>query len=125
MKIISFAYTTAALLAGHKTVTRRYWNPRHANMFKPGETVQAWDKSPRFGGKKVAEIKIIAIYQENSKDMPDEHYAKEGFQYMLDNKIPIGKRGKYPIWTDESYWRAWKGAQDDVYVVEFELIKVL
>lgn len=125
MKIISFAYTTAALLAGHKTITRRYWNPRHANMFKPGEIVQAWDKSPRFKGRKVAEIKIIAIYKENTKDMPEEHYFKEGFQYMLVNNIPIGKKGKHPIMTDDVYWRAWKAAQDDVYVVVFELIKLI
>lgn len=68
MKIISFAKTTAALLAGHKSVTRRYWNPRHALSFKPGEIVQAWDKSPRFGGKMVAEIKIVAVYKEMMKD---------------------------------------------------------
>lgn len=125
MKIISFAYTTAALLAGQKTVTRRYWKPTHAASFKPGEIVQAWDKSPRFGGKKVAEIKILAIYQENTKDMPNSHYAKEGFKYMLDNNIPIGKRGKTPIMTDVVYWRAWKAAQDDVYVVVFEVMEIL
>ncbi len=59
--IISFAWTTAALLEGRKTVTRREWTDKHAAKFKPGDLVDAWDKSPRFKGKKVAVIRIVAI----------------------------------------------------------------
>src|SRR4030095_966481 len=126
MKIISFAYTTPALLAGHKTVTRRYWNPRHAASFSPGEIVQAWDKSPRFGGKKVAEIRITAIYQENMIDAPDEDYKKEGFEYMCAEGICLKHRGKEYLPT-KAYWRGWKTCKEEfqsVWVVRFELIKI-
>jgi len=129
MKIISFAKTTAALLAGRKTVTRRYWNPRHAESFKPGEIVQAWDKSPRYGGKKVAEIKIVAVYKEMMKDAPEEDYVKEGFQYMCDNNIALYKIGKNEQLPNEAYWRWWKTTKDErwiqPYVVRFEVVKIL
>lgn len=60
--IISFAWTTQALLAGRKTVTRREWTDGHAAKFKPGDLVDAWDKLPRCkGSKKVAVIRIISI----------------------------------------------------------------
>ena len=59
--IISFAWTTAALLDGRKTVTRREWSDAHAAKFKPGDLVDAYDRSPRFKGKKVGVIRIINI----------------------------------------------------------------
>lgn len=128
MKIISFAHTTAALLAGHKTVTRRYWKPRHAASFKPGEIVQAWDKSPRYGGKKVAEIKINAVYKEPIIDAHGDDYEKEGFKYMCDNKIPLYKQGNNLVYPDAVYWRAWTHTKDprftEPYVVRFEVTEI-
>ena len=53
MKIISFAWTTEALLAGIKTCTRRDWNDDYARRFKNGEFCQAFDRNPRAGGKRV------------------------------------------------------------------------
>ena len=135
MKIISFAKTTAALLAGHKSVTRRYWNPRHAASFKPGEIVQAWDKSPRFGGKKVAEIKILSIVKEDMKDAPDEDYAKEGFVFMATHGISLYKVAK-KYWPPDGiviptlrYWEWWKNHLDEngenaPYVVRFEVTNI-
>ena len=61
--IISFAWTTTALLDGRKTVTRREWSDGHAAKFKPCDLVDAWDKSPRFKGKKVAVIRIVSIHR--------------------------------------------------------------
>ncbi|MBW2053822.1 MAG: ASCH domain-containing protein [Deltaproteobacteria bacterium] len=52
MKIVSFAWTTEALLAGRKTVTRRCWNERYAGRFKSGDLVQAYDRNPS-GGRTV------------------------------------------------------------------------
>ncbi len=59
--IISFAWITPSLLARLKDVTRREWSDAHAAKFKPGDLVDAWDKSPRFKGKKVAVIRIVSI----------------------------------------------------------------
>ena len=64
MLIISFAWTTAALLAtwpdgsDAKTCTRRNWNDGYAKLFKAGTYIQGWDRSPRYGGHKVAIIMV-------------------------------------------------------------------
>jgi hypothetical protein len=39
MMTISFAWTTPALLAGHKTVTRRDWDAEYAIRFAAGQLV--------------------------------------------------------------------------------------
>ena len=78
MKIISFAWTIPAVLDGRKTVTRRKWTDKYARQFRVGHLVQAWDKSPRCGGKKIAIIQIMDIRQEKLIDITDEEEKKEG-----------------------------------------------
>lgn len=79
MLIISFAHTTKALLAGKKTVTRRFWDDRHAAKFRKGMAVQAWDRSPRAGGKCVAVIELTENpYRERLRNMPDGDLEAEG-----------------------------------------------
>lgn len=61
--IISFAWTTPVLLAGKKTVTRRQWTRRYhdawVRAYVGGRcTHDAYDKSPRFGGKRVGCIRL-------------------------------------------------------------------
>jgi len=75
MKIMSFAWTTDALLEGLKTVTRRFWIKPHV---KAGEFVQAFNKSPRFKGKRSAIIKVLSIRQEPLEDITDDELIKEG-----------------------------------------------
>ena len=45
MRIISFAWTTEALIQGKKTQTRRFWKDRYAKSFKKGDLIQAYDKN--------------------------------------------------------------------------------
>lgn len=77
-KIISFAWTAEELLAGKKTVTRRRWKDSYARQFSAGDTVRAFDKSPRFGGKQIALIRITDVYEECLREMPESDVAKEG-----------------------------------------------
>ena len=58
MKIISFGWTSDALVAGAKTVTRRDWKDRFVNQWSKGDQAQAWDKSPRAGGKRIGTIEL-------------------------------------------------------------------
>lgn len=78
MRIISFAWTTEAFLAGTKTVTRRMWKEAYV---KPGDLMQAWDKSPRAKGKRVGTIKIIKVDREPLQDFllhGDDEVKREG-----------------------------------------------
>jgi uncharacterized protein YqfB (UPF0267 family) len=79
MKIISFTWTTKALLEGKKTVTRRDWNEKYAKSFYKGDVVQAYNKAPRLGGKRVAYIKLTSEpYLQWLHDVTDEDEKKEG-----------------------------------------------
>jgi hypothetical protein len=121
MKIISFAYTTPALLAGAKTVTRRDWKPEYALRFKSGDVCLAYDKSPRFGGKPVAKIILIGDpYQENTKIAPATDYEAEGFAWLKEHGIKVV--GKYEV---DMLWKVWKMDGFDKWVVRFSLGEIL
>jgi hypothetical protein len=121
MMIISFAWTSPALIAGAKTCTRRDWNPEYAMRFKKDDVCLAYDKQPRFGGKPVAKIQLIAdpIF-ENTKLAPDSDYQAEGFAWLKAHGIKV--IGKYDI----SYlWKVWKMDGFDKWVVRFKLIELI
>ena len=125
MLIISYAWTTAALLAvedGHgvKTCTRRSWNENYARMFRAGMEVQGWDRSPRSGGQQIAVVSLTADpYLERTGAMPDADYEKEGLGWMERRGVMI--RGRTP----REFWESWKDADELVYVVRFQVMKRL
>ncbi|MBW4554114.1 MAG: hypothetical protein KME35_23875 [Aphanocapsa sp. GSE-SYN-MK-11-07L] len=82
--IITFAWTTEVFLAGTKTVTRRDWSDRtFAQWYRAWDTNRlvhdAYDKSPRCGGRKVGTFKLTARpYRERLGDFPESDLADEG-----------------------------------------------
>lgn len=121
MKIISFAWTTPALLAGQKTVTRRDWNDRYAGTFLAGERVAAWDRQPRYGGKQVAVIQLtVAPLKQGTgaASLPKEDWWREGFDYL--QKLGAKVDGLEP----KALWRAWQLHPRAMWVVRFELVEV-
>lgn len=109
--IVSFSWTTSALLAGRKTVTRRGWDASYAKRFKPGMLVQAYDRSPRNGGKRVAIIRILSVTYEADADAPDSDYEAEGFDYLVEQwyepaEMDAVRRGVDPD-DDDRCHRAW------------------
>jgi hypothetical protein len=123
VKIISFAWTSAPLLAGRKTVTRRNWNPRHARRFHAGDLIAAYDRQPRFRGRQIATIRLTAEpYLERFSDLQDSEWEAEGFAYLEEQGINDSDG-----WSPEDIWHTWKRADPDVawWVVRFELVNVL
>lgn len=82
--IISFAWTTEAVKARRKTVTRRDWSERYFEQwiqaYRQGRyTHDAYDKSPRCGGSKFGEIRLVCEpYREALRNMPLEDLELEG-----------------------------------------------
>ena len=114
--IISFAWTTPALLAGRKTVTRRDWTKAYAHRFHAGELEQAWDRTPRIGGHQVAIIRLVfAPYPGHTGMMPKSDYEAEGFAYLEEQGLLCD--GMHP----RIFWQAWKAADLPLYVVRFGL----
>ena len=122
MKIISFAETTPALLAGRKTVTRRDWQPLYASRFKALDLVQAWNSSPRVGGKKVGIIELTEKpYLENTRDAPADDWEAEGFAYLTEIGATIfGGMTPLDLWTQ---WTN-RGQGVTLWVVRFELVDI-
>lgn len=132
MKIISFAWTTGALLAGRKTATCRGWDERYARRFRAGDLVAAYDRSPRFKGKQVATIRLTHDATIGPwKHILTDPYEQEGFAWY-DEQIAAGnadaaravKRG-LDI-GDTTLWE-WLDLQPNwgECVVRFELVEVL
>jgi len=112
--ILSFAWTTEALLAGRKTCTRRRWSSRHYGAWRQAwregrREHQAWDKSPRAGGKRVGPIRLTCEpYKERLGDMPEGDVEAEG-----------------GIWESKREFIELFGGDPDlaVVVIRFELIR--
>jgi len=119
MKIMSFAWTSPALLAGRKSRTRRSWDDEYAARFKTGDMVQAWDKSPRFKGKRIAIIQILGVRKEDIFRMPAEDYEREGFAYFAEQGMRI--RGQVP----QEAFAEWQRAGGDYYVVDFQIMSII
>ncbi|AXR64547.1 hypothetical protein [Leptospira mayottensis] len=127
MKIISFGYTAAPLLAGRKTITRREWKDEYALKFHPGEIVQAYDKQPRFGGKKIGEIRISWIIKQSPLLMPDSDYEEEGFAWLDENPEFIPKKFILKDGTRDmqKYFRMWKMFGEPCWAIKFEPLNLL
>ncbi|MDD5353225.1 MAG: hypothetical protein PHS93_08715 [Candidatus Omnitrophica bacterium] len=107
MKIISFAWTTQVLLDGVKTVTRRDWVDRYAMTFHKGDIVQAYDKNPRCGGKKIAKIRL----------------TKEPYKQWLRYITDVDEVREGGIWGSGKAYQEAMGKDRELWVIEFELIK--
>jgi hypothetical protein len=120
MKIISFAWTTPALLAGSKCVTRREWDKKYAESFEAGEYVQAFDKSPRAGGKCVAIIELTQKpYLQGTDELVPDDWQNEGFAHLESIGAKCGESTARKIWDE------WKLNPQILYVVRFKTIRFI
>lgn len=115
---ISFAWTTPALLAGKKTVTRRLWDDHFAerfiNAWRFRQPVIAYDKNPRNGGKPVATILLTEIpRKEPLGDITDADVQAEGGLWFNREDFVLAFLEKNPALTTNSL----------VWVIRFKLIK--
>lgn len=118
--IISFDWTTPALMAGFKTCTRRLWKPRHAARFHQDQLCQGWDHQPRTGkGSLMTWIRLTqAPYWEAMADMPDSDYQAEGFEYL--SQHPELVRANCPIDPSWEGFQRWRDSGGGMYVVRFK-----
>jgi hypothetical protein len=121
--IISFAHTTPALVAGHKTVTRRDWKPGHAAKFKAGQVVDAYDRNPRNGGTLVARIELTGDpYLADTWLMPQSDYEAEGFEYL--HTLWAGRNAAYEERYSRDQFEAWRQQSQMLWVVRFRLVEL-
>ena len=131
--IISFAHTTPALLAGRKTVTRREWTPEYGARVQQRASkdriFDAYDRSPRIHGKRVAVIRVTSITYEPMSRMPLSDYEGEGFAYLYEHPEYLPKK----LWGmavgredfSPAAFARWRSRDVSMWVVRFELGRVL
>lgn len=146
MKNISFAWTTPALLAGAKTVTRRDWKLDYAALWGSGDFALAYDRSPRVGGKPVGLIRLTAAPAlELLAKMPDTDFEAEGYRWMGEqiqaewrtrppfrepklspaNAVEIAVHGLTTPERARDAFEAWRRSGGSLWVIRFELVRRL
>ncbi|MBA7547420.1 hypothetical protein ES705_39842 [subsurface metagenome] len=119
MRIISFAWTTPAVMALRKTCTRRDWADRYALSWHAGDYAAAYNQLPRVGGKQFGIVRLTKRpYKELTSKMPADDYENEGFKWMAEQNLLI--QGKTPL----DFCHAWINAGEELWVVRFEIITV-
>jgi len=112
MMIISFAWTTEAFLQGLKTETRRFWDDEYMRRFvkvcaENDGCFLAYDKSPRFGGKRIGICRL--------KSKPFKQQLK--FVTESDEKAEGGLWG-----SAAKYVEMMGGPYKEPYVIKFEVL---
>lgn len=117
--ILSFAWTTDAFLLGDKTVTRRDYDDaylaRYQRAAETGQPQDAYDRTPRSGGKKIGEIVILSARREPIQRMRDDRaYAEQEWL----------KEGGHHHWpTVEAFLATpWTGRHGDPVRIEFRKV---
>jgi len=122
MPIISFGHTLPCFVSENKSVTRRNWTERHLSQFNKGDICKAYSKGAQYGGECIGILKLTETpYKQNTGEMPDEDYTKEGFCY-LDVAYDIITDAKNQLLQDT--FNSWKEQDITLSVVPFEILEI-
>lgn len=122
MRNISFAWTTPAVLARRKTVTRREWNDDYGERFQSGDLVAAYDRNPRFKGKQIGVIRLTSKPRRTTL-IPAEDWEGEGFAYLESIGAKVNGMTPRQLWDD---WMSDPpGFERSFWVVRFEIVSLV
>lgn len=127
MKIVSMAYTSPAVAAGKKCVTRRNWKESYAKTFHKGDSLEAWTRSPRNGGRPLALIRLTA----------EPVSEPVGIKRQEDGYAELEAKEVIRIWNEEGFAyldtpegdlleaaRRWHDSQRGYWTIMFEILQV-
>lgn len=114
---ISFAWTTPALVCGYKKRTRRGWKDAHVKKFHADQMVDAYSKNPRYGGVKVADLRIARQpFLQSTSKLTREDWFLEGFEWLIRQGQKVGSK------RPDQLWNEWIQDPREYWVVDFELL---
>lgn len=122
MIFINFGWTTAAVKARQKMVTRRKWKAIHASKFKAGDLVEAYDS---YVGKQIATLRLTEDpYYESMIRMPVSDYKAEGFAYLKQHKelLPKSMPKSMPYDVSWAGFCDWRNSGVSMWVIRFEYV---
>lgn len=120
MAIIAYTWTTVALLSGVKRRTRRTWDDEYAARFRSGYRMEAWDRSPKYGGLFLGNILLTEKpYRQNTGEMTEHDYELEGLAWMEQQGLLIRKQ------NPRVFFDNWRRENESVYVVDFQPLSLI
>ncbi len=127
MRIISFGWTSPAIVAHVKIKTRRQWKDTHAARFQRSNLIQAYNRSPLYHGERIAIIQLARTpYKEDINLMLDTDYEAEGFAYLHAHPELISPSGRKQFGDCSfDHFRRWRDQGGNYWVVEFNYPKRL
>lgn len=125
--IISFAWTTNAVLADRKKRTRRFWSDEYAKRFVCGSSHKGYNRLPRVHGHHIGTVTITeAPYRQLTSLMTEEDYELEGLKYMEEMGLFIPARtvdGKRLLpMHPKRFFDEWREANECPFVINFNFI---
>lgn len=117
--IVSFAWTTEAFICRQKCKTRRKWTDEYAAKFKPGSVHTAANRDLRYGGERIGLFRVLkAPYRQRTSEMTEQDFIDEGFAFLEEAGWEM--RGMRP----RDYFESWRRANENPYVLEFEILEL-
>ena len=122
MPIITFAWTTPALLAGAKTTLRQPWSDTVAARFHAGAEAAAYDRVGNSGGRQVASIRLTGAPERQAfSEIPDADYESEGWAWLHEHANLLPGYIQASDFSREAFAR-WRARPGSIWVVRFELV---
>jgi hypothetical protein len=120
--ILSFSSTWPAVVTRQKTQTMRTWKPQTIKWYQRaaanGAFVDAYDKSPRHGGHKIADIRIVRVtLNVDTRTLGRDDWVQEGFPYLQSLEWEIDGKTSRELWE---FWQ--KRNTEPMTQVEFEVL---
>lgn len=96
-------------------------------LYREGDTIDAWDRSPKYNGHRIAQLRVTRdAYPQNTSEMDDTVYEREGFAYMDESGYRPLAMAVAPGKPKNKMWRAvfdrWCVTPKDFWIVEFTLL---
>ncbi len=124
--IQSEGHVWPAFVALAKDVTRRRWKPSTAAHYVKGFRFDAWSNAPYAHGIKIGEaVCTCDAYLQPLREMPDDHYHREGFAWLREHPQCLPKAARRELWAQGNCsWDAfdrWRWSGGELYVCEFRI----
>lgn len=125
--ILSFGWTWPAFVAEAKDTTRRDWSLGYGARWRLGRTFQAYDRSPRVGGRCIGAGRLIAdATRERLAEMPYADYEREGFAYLLEHPGVLPRSARRQPWGQCTLaaFEDWRRSGEILWVVRFRVLSI-
>jgi hypothetical protein len=120
--ILSFGWTTPAVVIGKKCVTRRQWAERTIRIYERliGHDVDAADSGLQYGGKVFGRVKILDVKRDDdTRKMLEDDWYHEGFDALEALGLKVGR------YAPDELWSFWKHENTEPYTrVQFALVSL-